>query len=68
MIRQIVPPGGWRQPAAYAGIAAGGRAALAWEVLRRDPRYDQMSQLVEQQVGQAAPDAFVVRWGLHFRA
>ncbi|MGN6356060.1 MAG: transcriptional regulator domain-containing protein [Novosphingobium sp.] len=57
----------WRDGAAYDGIAALGRDALAWEVLRRDPAYQRFALAVapaaEVPVGEfgAASD-----WGLHF--
>lgn len=50
----------WRDAGAYAPILAGGRPALAWELLRRDPAYRAFSR----QTGVAHTDAS--RWGLHF--
>ena len=56
-------------PTAYEAIAAVGRTALAWEVLRRAPGYRaaiaDAAQAVE--VGGAATGRFVRCWGLHFR-
>lgn len=43
----------WRDAGAYAPVLAGGRPALAWELLRRDPAF------------RVDPDP--VRWGLCFR-
>lgn len=55
-------------PAAYEAIARCGAIALAWEVLRRDPRYrDAYHQLPEPPMrGVAADPQFVARWGMHF--
>lgn len=51
----------WRDPDAYAPVLAGGRPALAWELLRRDPEYQAFA---------AHPSASnaAQRWGLHFRS
>ena len=56
-------------PAAYEAIARHGRAALAWEVLRRNPAYRAAyERLASPPIGGVAADpAFVARWGLHFR-
>lgn len=43
----------WRNADAYVTVLAGGRPALAWELLRRNPGY------------RADDDAS--RWGIHFR-
>lgn len=51
----------WRDAGAYAAVLAGGRPALAWELLRRDPGYRKCA------VGAGAKDKAVARWGLHFR-
>lgn len=55
-------------PAAFAAIARLGRAALAWEVLRRDPGYRAAVQRLRAvpDRGTAADPAFAARWGLHF--
>jgi len=57
----------WRNRAAYDGIAALGRDALAWEVLRRDPAYQRLALTVAPAVGVPA-DGFGAAsdWGLHF--
>lgn len=53
-------PPEWRDADAYAAVLAGGRPALAWELLRRDPAYRAFATW-------AGPDTDVVsRWGLHF--
>ena len=60
MTRAWRPPN-WRDTRVYAPILAGGRAALAWELLRRDPAY----RAAAASAGMDGPiDA---RWGLHFR-
>lgn len=56
----------WRDGAAYDGIAALGRDALAWEVLRRDPAYQRFTSAVAPTSGMPA-GANAVDWGLHFR-
>ncbi|APR52116.1 transcriptional regulator domain-containing protein [Sphingomonas koreensis] len=59
----------WRDADAYAPALAGGRPAIAWEVLRRDPAY--RADYVARGCGGAADDraaAFAADWGLHFRA
>ena len=45
------------------------RAALAWEVLRRDPAYrDDYARLAAAGDENSIPSAeFTARWGLHFR-
>jgi hypothetical protein len=56
-------------PALVDALAAGGRAALAWEVLRRDPGY--RATFAAMRSGSAsdlaADPLFTARWGLHFR-
>ena len=46
-----------------------GSAALAWEVLRRDPAYIMAYATLQTPPapGAAANAAFVAEWGLHFR-
>jgi hypothetical protein len=62
----VLPVGlAWADPAAYTAILARGRSGLAWEVLRRDPAY--WAAFAELDARDAADDAFVARWGLHFR-
>nr|WP_284699564.1 DUF6499 domain-containing protein [Sphingomonas lycopersici] len=54
-------PPDWRDDGAYAAVLAGGRPALAWELLRRDPEYRAF-------VCRADPSNDVsAGWGLHFR-
>lgn len=58
----------WRDPGAYAPAFAGGRPAIAWELLRRDPAY--RADYAAQATGGAAHAAvadFAADWGLHFR-
>lgn len=54
-------PPDWRETGAYAPIVAGGRPALAWELLRRDPAYRAFAD------GAGPGDADASDWGLHFR-
>lgn len=54
-------PPDWRDPGAYAPIVAGGRQALAWEVLRRDPAYRTFAR------GTRSVRTDASDWGLHFR-
>ncbi|MDT9598611.1 transcriptional regulator domain-containing protein [Sphingosinicella rhizophila] len=54
-----VPPD-WRDAGAYAPVLAGGRPALAWELLRRDPDYGAFARRG------GATTAGAARWGLHF--
>lgn len=64
----VVPPGQWRDEVAYRAIVAGGRSALAWELLRRDPNYvaafrgpsNAPSRVVTANAASSS------RWGLHF--
>ena len=63
-----IAPGRWHDAHTYRPVAAGGRGALAWELMRRDAAYR------EGVVGEPAAGARVVRadaacdmqWGLHF--
>ncbi len=54
-------PPDWRDAGVYAPVLAGGRPALAWELLRRDPAYRDFAEQGD------ASDAAAPRWGLHFR-
>ena len=57
----------WRDAGAYAPVLDGGRPALAWELLRRDPAY----RAGFAACGSVASDrakVFAAEWGLHFRA
>lgn len=56
----------WRDPSDYAAVLAGGRPALAWELLRRDPTYRAAANAAGR-FGALASVDFLVRWGLHFR-
>ena len=58
----------WRDTDAYAPALAGGRPAIAWELMRCDPGYraDYANRgYGGGSCGQAA--AFAAEWGLHFR-
>lgn len=50
----------WRDAGSYEPVLAGGRQALAWEVLRRNPGYRAF-------VADGGAGDIVTRWGLHFR-
>jgi len=56
------------RPEAFDAVARHGRAALAWEALRRDPAYRAAyaGLLTLPGPGMAADPALVARWGLHF--
>lgn len=54
-------PPDWRDGGVYAQIVAGGRQALAWELLRRDPAYRDFAQR------DSSHEIAASRWGLHFR-
>jgi hypothetical protein len=60
--------GQWREAASYAPVLAGGRSALAWELLRRDPEYCAEAAGRDSTRAIVAPwnNASVLRWGLHF--
>ncbi|MDE8652466.1 transcriptional regulator domain-containing protein [Novosphingobium album (ex Liu et al. 2023)] len=53
----------WRDTVAYAAVLAGGRPALAWELLRRDPAYRADMRAVP---ASEAAAHFAALWGLHF--
>jgi hypothetical protein len=58
----------WRDAGAYAPALAGGRPAIAWELLRRDPGY--RADYAARASGDASRDTvadFAAEWGLHFR-
>ena len=67
--RAIALDSGGLDRAALQTVAARGRPALAWEILRRDPRYKETFQQVRMQSrpGYSAGSDFAARWGLHFR-
>jgi hypothetical protein len=61
--------GQWRDQDAYLPILRGGRSALAWELLRRNPDYGgdvAGKSVVQDRVVPAMPGC-AERWGLHFR-
>ena len=55
--------------AALQAVATHGRPALAWEILRRNPRYKKAFEQArgESRPGRAADSVFAAHWGLHFR-
>jgi hypothetical protein len=59
----------WRDASAYQSVVSGGRASLAWELLRRDPAYQADTDGSSDRAASllAADPACVARWGLHFR-
>jgi len=56
----------WRDAGAYAPALAGGRPAIAWELLRRDPAY-RADHAVRGSVPHDRSSTFATDWGLHFR-
>lgn len=68
--RAVLPPGSWRDPSAYADILRCGPRGLAWELLRRDPAYEQAARAAARRAGTCEPVAatpgHATRWGLHF--
>lgn len=59
----------WRDAGAYAPVLAGGRPAISWELLRRDPSY--CAAYAARGCGSVTRDRiamFAAEWGLHFRA
>ena len=65
---RTVLPGLWRDASAYRSIVSGGRASLAWELLRRDHAYcADLDGSADRAAGLLAADpACAARWGLHF--
>jgi hypothetical protein len=58
----------WRDADAYAPVLAGGRPAIAWELLRRDPGYRaDHGALASVDAGDDQAATFATKWGLHFR-
>jgi len=58
----------WRDADAYAPALSGGRPAIAWELMRRDPDY--RADYAHRGCGGVPfgqPAAFAAEWGLHFR-
>jgi hypothetical protein len=55
-------------PVAFEAVARRGHAALAWEVLRRDPAYRAAAGalLTIARSDLVVPHDFVKNWGLHF--
>ena len=62
---RLLVGGHWRDPSDYAAVLAGGRPALAWELLRRDPAY--RAAVNATGFKSSASLEFTARWGLHFR-
>lgn len=61
-------PGQWRYGEVYASILSGGRPALAWELLRRDPAYfaAALTNVCTAAPVNASDLQCLSRWGLHF--
>lgn len=58
----------WRDSAAYGAIAARGRDALAWEVLRRNRAYQRFALCFLPGANDSMRCLGVrADWGLHFR-
>jgi transcriptional regulator len=64
-----VEPDKWRDGDRYRSIIAGGRPALAWELLRRDRDYykEFAGKHILQSCVVPAIAECVARWGLYFR-
>ena len=64
----ILESGRWWHAASYAAALAGGRPALAWEMLRRDSDYcaEAARRRRPGATVSAWDSASVARWGLHF--
>ena len=64
-----IAPGAWREAEAYQPILAGGRPALAWELLRRDEDYrnERHEKRTVQGLVVRASVECAARWGIHFR-
>ena len=60
--------GRWQDAASYVPVLAGGRPALAWELLRRDTEYcaEASARSLPGAIVAAWNDTSVARWGLHF--
>jgi hypothetical protein len=56
----------WHDAGAYAPALAGGRPAIAWELMRRDPAY-RADYAVRGGVLHDLSATFAADWGLHFR-
>lgn len=63
------PHGLWRNVEAYQRLLAGGRRAVAWELLRRDPNYcvEAATRNHLASAFKASDPACLARWGLLFR-
>jgi len=59
----------WRDADAYTPALVGGRPAIAWELLRRDPAYRaDYAALARVDATSDQVVTFATKWGLHFRA
>lgn len=61
-----MPPRDWRSAAAYADLESASARDLAWEFLRRNPRYVQEWQQLDDTRPDDAADHVAERWGLRF--
>lgn len=61
-----MPSRDWRSAAAYAELENASARDLAWEFLRRSPRYVRDWEQLDDARPDDAADAFAERWGLRF--
>ncbi|MCP3460899.1 MULTISPECIES: transcriptional regulator domain-containing protein [unclassified Bradyrhizobium] len=57
----------WRSPASYQSVKDGETSDFAWEILRRNPKYQADYRNTVSKHGQVTPE-FRRRWGLCFRS
>lgn len=61
-----MPSRDWRSAAAYAELENASARDLAWEFLRRNPRYVRDWEELDDRRPDDAADAVAERWGLRF--
>jgi len=61
-----MPSRDWRSAAAYAELENASARELAWEFLRRNPRYVRDWEQFDDLPADDAADAVAERWGLRF--
>ena len=62
-----MPSRDWRSAAAYADLENASARDLAWEFLRRNPRYVRDWEQLDDRRPDDAASAVAERWGLRFR-
>ena len=65
---EAIAPSLWRNAQIYRSILAGGRPALAWELLRRDPAYclSASGRVFCVSLTSISDSDCAAQWGLHF--